>query len=392
MSQTSSSLRFIVPGLLDPVPYLKELPVQELPALPLFSKCLSRGDYSVPKEKNLTDMSYYQCLLNDPLFINTFEHQEQHAIASLSYFLDIQNLTQKYKKKAIDVYLNEHYANKFFMRADPCFMVADRDQLVLARTTELDLSWPEAQQLCAEINDFYQPIAEEQFWTLKALSAEHWYIISDRPLNIKTTPSERVLGQAVKSYLVGANNDAQKQDSQHWRALFNEFQMILHQSNTNQQRLKNKQYPINSLWFWGQGAGLNYFAEQEPSSIGQKSAMVYTKDAIAQSLSLINHYQYSDVPEVYQHDPSGVSTQTLYILDDFAQAIQNKDIISWLALVEKFEKNYLQTILKNIKEGHLSQVEFVSPTGAKLLINKRLLRRWWRNKKTAYVFMSDNVD
>ena len=224
--------------------------------------------------------------------------------------------------------------NQWVMRIDPCFMVADRDQLVLANIGNMDLSLQEAKQLAEEIKQFYRQYDEAIFWDIEVLSAKRWYLISEKPINIDTVPPEKVLGQSIKPYLFRANNKEQRE----WLNLFNEFQMILHQSPINKIRQKNNKAPINSLWFWGQSEYCSLESEQN------KSLMVYSHNSVAQGLAFIHGGHYADLPEYYVTG-SAMDQDCLYIIDDFSRALQNKDIFQWVGLLEVFEKNYLIPIL-----------------------------------------------
>lgn len=260
------------------------------------------------------------------------------------------------------------------MRVDPCFMTPDRDQLILAET-KLDISLDEAEALVAEINHFFKNYNEESFWVLHAVTAERWYIISDQPINIQTTAPEKVLMKSVKSFLLKGH------DSQHWINLFNEFQMILHQSPVNKQRLEQGKSAINSVWFWGAGESLKFSKNEQQNS----THCVYSDNIVAKGLCVENHYEYKYLPEKFQIDNS--FQYATYIIDDFSQAIQKKDIFSWVGLLQQYEKNYLVPILEELKSGKIVEVQFISPTGKKILLTKKLLNRWWGRIKHYYTLL-----
>ena len=357
------TLTLIVPGLIDSVlalNALQEIPIQELPALTTFSLFLSRGQITIPQTNDLSDYNLYTCLL-DALPLDL-------PLNDASILLPIANISMHYDSQQIET--PKALNNKWIMRIDPCFMVADRDQLVLAKTGDMDLSLQEAKQLAEEIKQFYSQCNEEIFWTIKVLSAERWYLISDKPITIDSVPPEKVLGQSVKPYLFRAKNKEQRE----WLNLFNEFQMILHQSPINKIRQKNNKLPINSLWFWGQSEYTSLESKQN------KSLRLYSHSAVAKGLAFIHGGESADLPEHYLASPND-SHHCIYVIDDFSRALQNKDIFQWVGLLEAFEQNYLVPILHDIKAGHISHLELISPTGRKLLITKKLLARWWKKKK-----------
>ena len=398
MKQITTSLTFIVPGLLDPVPYLDQLPAKDLPELPVFSKMLSRGKFFTPDFLDNSVNNLYRCLMKEFISINDgVDIDSEPPVASLSYFFDNKNLSDAELLHG-DVSLDESLINsledKWIMRADPSFMAADRDQLVLAQTSFTDVTIEEARALANEINHFFADFEEENFWTLKVFSPERWYIVSDKPIRIQSVPPENVLGQSVKSFLFNTRGSTGKEDSGHWLNLFNEFQMILHRSEVNKKRIKEKKIPINSLWFWGAESALEYSSlrqvcSRSGSSIKKQSeVMIYSNNLFARNLSELNNQTCADLPDNFLSEPflfnwlesnqEVTEQQIIYTIEDFSQAIHNKDIFTWVGLLALFEKNYLEPLIKALNEGRITQIEFVSPSGLRLLVTKKLLKRWWK--------------
>ncbi|MCU7836829.1 MAG: hypothetical protein KZQ83_16460 [gamma proteobacterium symbiont of Taylorina sp.] len=358
MSDKQVSL--IVPDLFDPVPDLKQLPASELPELTAFSTLLSRGTLT---KKIIPYNDYYSCLFNE-LGYSHQNNATQLPIAGFSYLFDIKTSTTKHCLKK----------NVWIMRADPCFMAPDRDQLLLAET-KISISQDEAEQLVSEINQFYQDIAEEYFWQLVFISPQRWYIVSDKAINLHSTAPEKVLMQPLKSFLYSG------EDSQHWINLSNEFQMILHQSSVNKERQKQGKIPVNSIWFWGAGESIDNIDNVQNE---QSNVLIYTDNIIAKGLCQLNHYSYADLSGGYLLSEQ---QHVIYIIDDFMQAAQNRDIFSRVGLLQQFEKQYLEPLLKDIKSGKITEVQLISPTGKRLLFTKKLIKRWWKRIKPYHTFL-----
>jgi len=364
---------FIIADLIDPLFILKDalkaLPVQELPELPVFSLFLSRGKLLTPENVDNSNDNYYSCLFKH-LSLATLPSPipSPLPIAAASFLFDNNTAA-------------EHFQNKWIMRLDPCFMVPDRDQLVLANTGNLGLSLEQARQLAEEIMQFYSQYEEDNFWTIKVLSPERWYLVSDKPINIDTVPPEKVIGQSVKAYLFSRSFSEREEESRYWLNLFNEFQMIMHQSPVNKLRRESNKVPVNSLWFWGQSP--SFSAEACQLGVLSEKQRVYSDNSIAQALSFIRGGEYESLPESYvPNDGQGA----VYVIDDFSRALQNKDIFSWIGLLEQFEKNYLSPVLNDIHSGKIAQLNIVSPSGRTLQLTKKYLSRWWRRKKQFQLF------
>jgi len=134
------------------------------------------------------------------------------------------------------------------VRADPCYLHADRDKLLLF-SKGLELSNDEAEELVQEV----QPLLTDLGAGLTRQSNTEWLLNLTHPADITFSAIEEVEGQAVDSFLPSGKERGK------WLRLWNEIQMQLYNAEINQRRLAQNKLPINSLWFWGAG-------EFEPNS------------------------------------------------------------------------------------------------------------------------------
>ena len=129
------------------------------------------------------------------------------------------------------------------LRADPCYLHADRDKLLLF-AENLDLTEQESNALIAEL----QPLFDDMPAKLIQQTADNWLLQLDKQANVSFSALEEVNGQAVDAFLpVG-------QERKQWLRLWNEIQMQLYNSEVNQQRIADNKLPVNSVWFWGAGS------------------------------------------------------------------------------------------------------------------------------------------
>lgn len=137
--------------------------------------------------------------------------------------------------------LESHPSSDISIKVDPCYIHADRASLLLF-SQGLTLTEQESHELIAEI----QPLLDE-IGVLKGQSAQSWSLHLSTPSLISFSALDEVEGKAVESYLPSG------QDKRQWHRLWNEIQMQLYNADVNVRRIANKQLPINSVWFWGQG-------------------------------------------------------------------------------------------------------------------------------------------
>lgn len=133
-------------------------------------------------------------------------------------------------------------SNKIALRADPCYLHADRDRLLLF-SDMLDITKEESTALIAEI----QPLFDDFGGVLTPSTANNWLLELQSLPDLNFSALSEVSGQSVDSYL------PKGKEQQDWIRLWNEVQMKLYASEINQRRTENNKLPINSIWFWGAG-------------------------------------------------------------------------------------------------------------------------------------------
>lgn len=127
--------------------------------------------------------------------------------------------------------------------ADPCYLHADRDQLLLFYR-DLDLSLEEAKAFALRI----QPLLDDFEARLCVLDAENWLLECQQLPSVTFSAKEGLNGRPVGDYL------PRGEGAEDWIRLWNEIQMLLFDCPENQAREAAGKVPINSLWFWGKGA------------------------------------------------------------------------------------------------------------------------------------------
>lgn len=123
--------------------------------------------------------------------------------------------------------------------ADPCYLHADRDRLLLFPIN--DLTMEEGSQLIETI----QPLLNDFDAQLVPNDLNHWSIWLENMPNISLTAMPSLIGKSVVSALPYGNEQGE------WLRLGNEIQMVLFEHPVNQQRQSVGKLPVNSLWFWG---------------------------------------------------------------------------------------------------------------------------------------------
>lgn len=129
------------------------------------------------------------------------------------------------------------------VRADPVYLAADRDCVRLQGIDLESFSIDEAKQLADEIN---QQFTDEP-WRVIVGAAQRWYLLLENAPDFESVSPQQAWGQNMHDYLPSGA------DSQYWRKILNEIQMLMFSSVVNRHRETNGMVPANSVWLWGEG-------------------------------------------------------------------------------------------------------------------------------------------
>jgi hypothetical protein len=126
--------------------------------------------------------------------------------------------------------------------ADPVFLAADRDDVVLVRRVD-DLA-PEAAAALAALLDRH--FADDGLHFL-AVRPDAWFVRCASAPEIVTTPLDAALARGIYAHL------PRGRDAGTWKRWQNEIEMLLHEHPLNAAREAAGDAPVTGIWFWGGG-------------------------------------------------------------------------------------------------------------------------------------------
>lgn len=248
------------------------------------------------------------------------------------------------------------------MRADPVHLSVGREGVVLFDNHMLGLDTDEARELAASV----QPLLGEFGAELKALSADRWYLLCDKPPNIRTCALTEVLGRDVSDRLPLG------EDQIRWRQLFNEIQMTLHELPVNQARERRGLLPVNSLWFWGEGELIDATRSDYDLCISDNPIVI----GLARQQDIACNSFVNCDP-----DPGAWIGQYEHVLmhDDRAryhQAYQN--IVAWRDYLEELEQSWITTLMNAVNSGQLHSLRLITANNESICRRHHRWRFWRR--------------
>jgi len=331
MQNSKPSIDLLVPGLLGPIPALREIDIT--PTAALLEKCLSRATLS-----DLPALDFPSTLLQ--LFSVSFESQTSLPTAPWCRLSD--------GGMADDAY---------WIQASPVHLRPDGDGLLLFDAGVLEITLDEANQLA----DSFRQHFSDMPWQLEVHSAQRWYLRLEQEPDLATSSLVDVAGRNINSFLpTGADSSA-------WRSILNEVQMLFYMAKVNMLREGRGQLTVNGLWLHG-GGYLHSIQNLSFDSVYANEPLVR---GMAQSAGL--------EPKSFPADSSElpVAGKSLVVADLLERPVLDADPVGWVEALELFDA-WLQPLVAEVKSKRLEYLNIYPCNGTVYRIDTRALRRFWR--------------
>lgn len=341
---SESTLTLFIPDLFGFQSTLNNLSSEEKSSLPPFKiavleKWLSRGSF---EESSDQDSSVFLELGLDE-YINS---DKPYAAFTL--------LAEKNK----DIEVKQ---NSYWLRADPVNLQADRDTALLAGHEELALTQDEANELVTQINEHFI----DEPWQLYTFAPHRWYIRFNKPINLRTTPLAKVLGEDINSF------SPTGEDANYWFKILNELQMLIHGSNVNFNRDSRNMLMANSIWLWGGGC----LPEVEPNSNYDK---IITDNHMFSGIAYHCRLKSLSLDCVLSEN---IKTKNNFMtLDVLSKIVQRRDLYTFVQTLNKLENDFLMPCNELLLNGTIGKVKLITDVGV-FSVTKKQLGRWWKRIK-----------
>ena len=223
-----------------------------------------------------------------------------------------------------------------WLRADPVHLRLQRDQMLLLPCGEI--SADEAGQMCASLNEHFAGHGMEFF----APHSQRWYVQLDRLPRIHTKPLSQVIGGDVRGALPTGDEAA------NWHQVFNEIQMLLFSHPLNEFRETRVALPINSLWLWGGGCGMNEMLQKNYDSVSSDEVLP-EMFAAAAGISFAAWQKN-------WHEAANNHRQLL-VWTGLRAALHSGDLGAWRSALQDFENNYAEPLWQALRSGKIARLQ-----------------------------------
>lgn len=336
----ASELHLIVPGLCGPLAETQS--VENSPVLKQWIRTLSKASCSISPAN-----------VNDVLV----------SVFNLKIKTD-------FPSAALTLLANSMYdASSFYMHADPVHLQADMDHAVLTSSEDLNISNSETKVLCETLNQHFK----QDGLRFIALSNEQWFVLTEKAIQMNTTPLVEAVGRNV-NFILPEGKHATR-----WKQLLTEVQMLMFAHEVNVTRENNGYPSINSLWFHGSGelpAMIN--DEHDTGQCRSEISSVCSNQGTLKGLAKLINCEYMAVPDSaneYARHLLAYENNSVNVLhfSELEHLVNYSDVNLWLVkltelleywiypLLKVANKNNIKVILYpcNSKQYHFSKYDFL---------------------------------
>lgn len=251
------------------------------------------------------------------------------------------------------------------LRADPVYLHADRDRVLLFDASVLQLSVAEAHTLAQAFNEHFA----DRGWRVEPRHPRRWYLKLTADPGIRTHALPLVAGRDIRRMLPSGTDEAAQ--GKFWRALANEVQMLFHGNPVNEARAAQGALPINGLWFWGSG--------RLPRPTPVTWSAIHGGSPVATGLARLHEIPQYPLAASAPALLAGVAgpAQVLVVIDDL-DVSSAEDPDAWRVGMELFERDWMAPLLPALRSGVLANIAVYPCNGICYRVNRRSLRRFWR--------------
>jgi len=254
-----------------------------------------------------------------------------------------------------------------WIRADPVHLRVDRDALVLADSAVFSLNGDEALALAATLNNHFGADLP-----IDVRAPDRWYARLASAPHIRCTPLAEARGLPIGEHLPTGP------DGMRWHALMNEVQMALHEHPVNAAREARGELPVNSVWFWGNGA--------LPKTAQRPYNQVLSDDALGRGLAIAAGGIGIPLPSGANAWLDGAPTEgrALVVLDGLRAGARYGDPEGWAAAAETLERDWIAPLAQGLRSGRIGMLTCHLVGGGENLSVETIkgdLRKFWRGMK-----------
>lgn len=299
------------------------------------------------------DLEYL--ITNTPNFDKLIKRGAVHTLPYSFSDLVYSNYAGTTTSLAAEIAKMFKYENLYphFLLAEPTFLRADRDRLLICESELLQLNDDEVYTIINKLNNYFAGILQ-----VFVINTNLWLIgLNQEIRGDKFYPILDIIGENIDDYLSG--NDVRL------AKLLNEIQMLLFGLELNKQRKQEGLIQVNSLWLWDKAIKFN---------------LIYGYSNIFTNSQSINNAKIKRLPkslvDAFIHN-------SLIIIDSLYYPCSYRDKYSYLHNLSVIDAQVMSLLHEH--KTRFNNLEILIPGACKTLVitlNKNNKYKFWKKKLT----------
>lgn len=258
----------------------------------------------------------------------------------------------------------------FWHCADPVYLRADRDQVLLSHPATMEIQNSEADALIDAFNQLFREDGIRLWRSSTGKSnAGRWYIRSDKPWQLTTTPLDKSEGRGIRGLM------PQGDDALRWSKVIAEVEMLFFGHPVNQGRSERGEPLISSIWLWGEHKQSSPLHLPWDVLVGEHPLLKGINRL--QDTPLIASSSLLD--EMMRYSGNG-----LVIIDGLLVRQRTGAHHEIPALLQELEQRLFAPALAALQQGQLRELIIQPANGAIYKIRRFNLMRLWRRPKRVW--------
>ena len=252
-----------------------------------------------------------------------------------------------------------------WLRADPVHLRVGQGAVTLHDSSVLDVSRDEAHALVAGLQAFFASDGLEFI----APTPERWYVRVPEGEMPRTVPLTDVLGRNVFGLLPQGSGRI------NWQGAITEAQMLLATHPVNERREAEGRPPINSVWFWGEGAA--------PPDVRSPYALICASEAFAAGLGRLSGTRTVASPSGFDAiDAVREDESVLVVVDTLGAPLHGGDPQAWTRAAAELEHAWFAQIDRALRRFERICLVLPGPNDTLVATLTPTARwRWFRGRK-----------
>ncbi|MDF1529841.1 MAG: hypothetical protein P1R74_12015 [Sedimenticola sp.] len=335
MKKAPLSLHLVIPGLLGPMPALRQSDTDL--QLPNLQRLLARSQQTLFPGKDLESV--------------LFKHFGIHADEQ-------SNLPTAAYRRIGDGAIPD---DRYWLQLSPVYLRPDQDRLLLFDVEDLAFTAAEAEGFAELFNAHFA----EEGWSVEVVTPQRWYLPLDTAPKLKCHELTDAFGRNMDLFLPEGDEGIK------WHGVLNEIQMLFYTSTVNEQRESEGKGPISGLWISGGGRLVN--------KLTTSRSALYGSDPLLKGLAKMTHLPVDDRP-VDANALCQLSGDVLVHYDGLQRSVLCADPFAWQQELAELEA-WITPLVEAIKRGQVEKLTLYACNGHRYLINKAELRRFWKRSR-----------